>query len=90
MLAFTFVPANLSATTAPAVTVADPAQSQIVLASRLNEISMIDQSEMTRDQKKELRQEERGIKDALRDGSGGIYISVGALLILIIILIILL
>jgi hypothetical protein len=90
MLAFSFLPNTLNATTTPVSAVSDPAQSQIVLASRLNEISTMDQSEMTRDQKKELRQEERSIKQSMSDGSGGIYISVVGLLLIILILVILL
>lgn len=89
-LAFSFVPVNMNATTAPVTTLADPAQSQIVLASRLNEIQSMDQSAMTRDEKKELRQEENSISQSLRDGSGGVYISVVALLLIILILILIL
>ncbi len=89
-LAFSFVPVNIHAATEPVSVSADPAQSQIVLASRLNEIETMDRSAMTHEQKKELRQEEQTIKQTLRDGSGGIYISVVGLLIIILILIILL
>ncbi len=57
------------------------------LLNRLNEISEMDISAMSRTEKKELRKEVRAIKKDLKQLDGGIYISVGALIIIILLLI---
>jgi len=60
------------------------------LTLRLNEIEALDKSNMTRPEKKALRQEVKDIKGELKELGNGVYISVGALIIIIILLIILL
>ncbi len=68
------------------------------LAARVFEIRSMDRSSMSVDEKQGLKSELKMIKKALRENadsrternSGGIYISVGALIIIIILLIILL
>jgi hypothetical protein len=62
-----------------------PAEVRIML-DRLHEIKEMDKSELTRIEKKELRKEARAIKAALRTSGNGIYLSVGALLVIIIII----
>lgn len=59
------------------------------LVARLDEIKALDKSDMGRPEKKALRKEARSIKSQIAE-RGGIYISVGALLIVIILLILLL
>jgi len=58
------------------------------LTQRLEEINAMDKSSLSSTEKRELRKEVRSIKK--RANSGGVYISVGALLIVIILLILLL
>lgn len=72
-------------TTAPAV----PADVQIMY-DRLAEIKKIDKSEMSRAERKELRKEVRSIKSELKAKSGGVYLSVGAIIIIVLLLILLL
>lgn len=60
------------------------------MVSRLNEIDKMDKSGLSRAERKALRKEVRSIKDNVREVGGGVYISVGALLLAIILLIILL
>ena len=61
------------------------------LLARLDEIALIDKATLRPPERRELRKEVRSIKNQLREGSGGgVYISVGALLIVIILLILLL
>ena len=60
------------------------------LIARLDEINNLDVSKLGKAEKKELRAEVRSIKKVLRDGNGGIYLSVGALIVIILLLIILL
>jgi hypothetical protein len=64
-----------------------PAEEKILL-SRLDEIKEIDKSKLSSPEKKQLRQEVRGIKKQL--DHGGIYISVGAVIIILLLIIILL
>ena len=60
------------------------------LLSRLNVIKEMDKTELNNSQKKELRKEVRSIKKSLIQGSGGIFLSVGAILIIALVLILLL
>jgi hypothetical protein len=59
------------------------------LMNRLYEIEEMDKSEMSRAEKRELRKEVRSIQAELRQLSGGVYISAGALIIILLLLIIL-
>ena len=60
------------------------------LTARLDEIKAMDMSAMTSIEKKQLRKEVRAIKSDLRQIGGGVYISVGALILIILLLVILL
>jgi hypothetical protein len=62
-----------------------------ILIKRLNEIKEMDKSRLTGGEKKQLRQEVRSIRGELNTmNSGGVYLSVGAIIIIILLLIILL
>lgn len=66
-----------------------PAEVRLML-NRLDEIKEMDKSALSRSEKKELRKEVKTIKKNLRvSGSGGIYLSVGAVVIILLLLIIL-
>jgi glutamate mutase epsilon subunit len=60
------------------------------LMSRLEEIKAMDKSNMTSTEKKELRKEVRSIKKSMSELSGGVYLSVGAIIIIVLLLILLL
>lgn len=61
-----------------------------VLLARLNEIKAMDVSTMTRFEKRALREEVRSTKEALRNnGHSGIYISTGAVIIILLLIILL-
>lgn len=62
------------------------------MTDRIYEIKSMDKSQLSSTEKRELRVELQGIKKELRhmNGHGGIYISVGGLIIIILLLIILL
>ena len=60
------------------------------LVSRLNEIKEMDKSNMTKSEKKFLRKEVRETQKKLKSLSGGVYLSVGAVIIIILLLILLL
>lgn len=60
------------------------------LINRLTEINELDKSNLKNAEKRVLRKEVKSIKKQLRENSGGIYLSVGAIIIIILLLIILL
>jgi hypothetical protein len=60
------------------------------LVTRLDEIKAMDMSSLKSTEKKELRKEVRSIKRELKDISGGVYVSAGVLIVVLIILVVLL
>ena len=61
------------------------------IKARVNEIKAMDKSELTKQDRKELRTELKGLKhEANAMGGGGIYLSVGAIIIIILVLILIL
>jgi hypothetical protein len=66
----------------------DPRAQQLL--NRLEEIKGINKSELTRLEKKNLRKEVIGIKKEMKTLSGGVYLSVGAIIIVILLLILIL
>jgi hypothetical protein len=60
------------------------------LLQRLQEIRSMDKSELTRLEKKSLRKEVKGIRKEMKSISGGVYLSVGAIIIIILLLILIL
>ena len=61
-----------------------------MLLVRLNEIKDMDKSNMSSTEKKLLRKEVKTINQQLAKTSGGVYLSVGAILLIVLILILLL
>ncbi|MFA5820496.1 MAG: hypothetical protein WC854_14615 [Bacteroidales bacterium] len=60
------------------------------LVLRLNEINAMDMSKLKSSEKKNLHKEVRSIKKELREVGGGVYLSAGALILIVILLIVLL
>ena len=60
------------------------------LIQRLEEIKAMDKSNLTRADKKNLRKEVRSIKEELRTTGNGVYLSIGAIIIILLILILIL
>ncbi|MBK9016388.1 MAG: hypothetical protein IPM82_21235 [Saprospiraceae bacterium] len=91
---FAFVPTPMQAGTAPSSVPMDSTKTESAeakaLTLRLEEINAMDKSKLTTPEKRQLRKEVRSIKKSVAADSGGVYISVGALLIVIILLILLL
>ncbi len=65
-----------------------PAEIQVML-NRLEEIKDMDKSELERSEKKALRKEVRAINAEIRSTGNGIYISVGAIIIILLLIILL-
>ncbi|MGE5944336.1 MAG: hypothetical protein ACM31G_08355 [Flavobacteriales bacterium] len=65
-----------------------PADVQIML-NRLEEIKAMDKSDLKSAERKELRAEVREIKSTLRANGNGLYISTGAIIIILLLIIIL-
>ncbi len=70
-------------------TEAEAAKAKVML-SRLDEINAIDKSTLNSAEKRQLRKEVKALKSNLNELGGGVYISVGAILLVIILLILLL
>ncbi len=70
--------------------VTTPGKEADALLIRLNEINSIDKSNLKSSEKKALRKEVRSIKQQIRAIGGGVYISVGSLILIALLLIILL
>lgn len=60
------------------------------ITSRVDEIRNMDKSNLTRAEKKALRAELKQMKEQARALSGGVYLSVGAIIIIILLLILIL
>lgn len=60
-----------------------------VLKNRLEEIKAMDVSNLSRSEKKALRKEVRAIKKEMADISGGVYLSVGAIILIVLLIILL-
>jgi hypothetical protein len=94
-LSLTLIPlqSNAATITKPSSSVAtSPAEAAEVktLLLRLDEINAMDKAELKSSEKKNLRKEVKSIRHRLKEASGGVYISVGALIIIVLLLIILL
>lgn len=94
ILSFTFIPnqagAAPAARTVSVVTTEDANAKANALYARLNEIKEMDKTNLTAAQRKDLRKEVRDIKRQLTALDGIVYISAGALILILILLIILL
>jgi hypothetical protein len=96
VLTLTFLPVQSYAATKEApssIVVTKPTESAEaaeakVLITRLDEIKAMDMSKLNATEKKGLRKEVRSIKRELKDISGGVYISAGVLIVILIILIV--
>ncbi len=93
ILSIAFTPAHsepISVITTTSTTTPAEAEAAKVLILRLDEINAMDKSVMSAPEKRALRKEVRTIKKELATSGGGVYLSVGALLLVIILLIVLL
>jgi hypothetical protein len=92
LMLFAFTP--IQAKPSPTSTVTAPiavktAETEEILL-RLDEIKEMDKSTLKFSEKKDLRKEVRAIKSELKERQSGIYLSVGAAIIILILLIVLL
>jgi hypothetical protein len=60
-----------------------------IILSRLEEIKAMDKSEMTAKEKKQLRKEVRALKTQAAQLGGGVYISAGALIVILLLILLL-
>jgi hypothetical protein len=59
------------------------------MLNRLEEIKSMDKSELTRSDRKALRVEVRALKTEIRSSGNGLYISAGAIIIILLLILIL-
>jgi hypothetical protein len=93
-LSFTTLPTAAFAISIPANTTI-PSPNEIpaevkVLTNRLDEIKKMDKSQLNHSEKKALRKEVRAINTNLRSTGNGVYLSIGAIVIIVLLLILLL
>jgi hypothetical protein len=89
MVFMAFTMPSFCAVAAPVVGSESPEARVTELTQRLEEIKAMDHKSLTRAEKKALRGEVRSIKKEMAALSGGVYISIGAILIIILLLILL-
>ena len=83
----TVEPSSLVVTKPPET--AESAEAKTLLL-RLDKINSMDMSKLKSSEKKNMRKEVRSINRELRDIGGGVYVSAGALILILILLIVLL
>ena len=76
-------------TTAIATAPSEDAKAEVLL-NRLKEIKDMDKSNLSRAEKKTLRKEVKEIKTTMKASGNGVYLSIGAILIIILLLILIL
>lgn len=94
-LSFTFYPSHLNAsetkTTSSTInSKSKESREAKILLLRLNEIDGMDKSNLNSSDKKSLRVEVRSIQNRIKLLDGGVFISVGAIILIVLLLIILL
>ncbi|MDO8367081.1 MAG: hypothetical protein Q7T20_09805 [Saprospiraceae bacterium] len=94
-LLFSFAPMQMNASTVPdpiiaTSSVAPEPTATDALVARLNEIKATDKSTLSASERRDLRKESRSIKREIKQSSGGVYLSVGAIILIVVLLIILL
>ncbi len=95
VMLFSFSSVQVHATTNPVPTFVTltsaitPTKAEVLVA-RLNEIKATDKTNLTAADRKALRNETKTIKSELRAANGGVYLSAGAIILIVILLIILL
>lgn len=88
-----FAPAYSNTPTEPTpITTTDAANAAeaATILNRLNEINAMDKSSLSFSEKKTLRKEVRASKKRMNQIGGGVYVSAGALILILVLLIILL
>lgn len=80
----------IMAATTPETVLENKEARAIALQNRLEEIKAVNKEDLSRAEKKELRREVREIKKELAAVSGGVYLSIGAILLIALLLILLL
>jgi len=94
ILSFTILPQQITASTSvPIETTAPPKEIPAnvkIMLDRLEEIKKMDKSNLKSAERKELRKEVREIKTNLKSTGNGVYLSVGAIIIVILLLILIL
>jgi hypothetical protein len=93
-LTLTFLPLQASpSNTVPSDSLSAPKTESAevtTLVMRVNEIKAMDKSKLNASEKKDLRKELRATKNRLKEVSGGVYVSVGAIILIVVLLIVLL
>ena len=81
----------MPAISAPVTTdpIENKAEQATRLQNRLEEIKAMDKTKLSKNEKKALRGEVKQIKKELKEISGGVYLSVGAIILIVLLIILL-
>ena len=93
VLLLSVFPTGIFASEKASVIIENPKEIPIevkAMFNRLDEIKTMDKSKLNTIQKKELRKEIKTIKAELRNTNNGIYLSVGAIIIIVLLIILIL
>lgn len=95
ILLMTFIPSVQShavtatkPTTTNTISASDAAEAKALFA-RLDEIKALDKSRLSSSEKKQLRKEVRASRERIKELGGGVYISVGLILIILLLVLLL-
>lgn len=90
MTATSYAQVEGQATSIPTTESTEKTYDVVALEARLHEIKDMDRSNMTKEERKALREEVRSIRSDLTASNQGVYLSFGALVIIILLLILIL
>lgn len=89
LLFFWAAPSWASASEIKTITPVASSARSVILLNRLQEIKSMNTDQLSRSEKRELRKETKSIKREVKSNNSGIYISTGALIIIILLIILL-
>ncbi|PJB11702.1 MAG: hypothetical protein CO119_10445 [Flavobacteriales bacterium CG_4_9_14_3_um_filter_40_17] len=84
-----FAPAEMFANVTDPIETVESARVNVLL-NRLEEIKAMDKSDLSSSERKALRKEVRATKKEMKQVGGGVYLSIGAILLIVLVLILLL
>jgi len=89
LMLLAFAPAEMFANVTDPIETVESARVNVLL-NRLEEIKAMDKSDLSSSERKALRKEVRATKKEMKQVGGGVYLSIGAILLIVLVLILLL
>ena len=89
LMLLAFAPAEMLGNVTDPIETVESARVNVLL-NRLEEIKAMDKSDLSSSERKALRKEVRATKKEMKQVGGGVYLSIGAILLIVLVLILLL